>query len=51
VLVLPLPEFNDEGTVTLILSIADAGDAALIAALRAPRTHGDFIERQGYHDD
>lgn len=51
VLVLPLPEFNDEDTVTLILNIADAGDAAVLAALRAPRTRGDFIERQGFHDD
>lgn len=51
VLVLPLPEFNDEGTVTLILTIGDAGDAALVAALRNPRTRGDFIERTGPRDD
>lgn len=50
VLSLPLPPFNDEGTIAMILDRTDAGDAALIAALRAPRTRGDFVERRGPRD-
>jgi len=51
VLVLPLPDFSPEGTVMLVLDSTDAGDAACLAALRAPGTHGDFIERRGRRDD
>lgn len=51
ILAVPVPPFNDEGTVTVILNSADAGDAALLAALRSPRTLGDFIERRGVRDE
>ncbi|MCB1391063.1 MAG: hypothetical protein KDK12_18265 [Rhodobacteraceae bacterium] len=51
VLLLPLPEFDDEGVVMVILDPADAGDSALIAALRDPATQGSFIERRQPDDE